>query len=77
MDTSEFDVSIPFVEANHTIDKTIDPIGDNLDNNWVPIMSSETIINSQTSLPTSDVVITDKEELPGSEPASPKTESKW
>ena len=69
--------SSEFVETNHTIDETIDPSNSNLDSNGVPIMGSETIVNSQASLPTSDVVITDEGKLPGSQPASPKTESKW
>ena len=76
MDTPAFHVNIPLVEENHTIDETIDLIGENLDNNGVPIMSTETVVNSQKSLPTSEVIITDEGELPGSEPASPKTESK-
>ena len=76
MNPSEFDISNN-VETNHTIDETIDPANNNLDKNGVPIMGSETIINSQASLPTSDVIITDEGELPGSQPASPKTESKW
>ena len=76
------------VETNHTIDETIDPSNNNLDSNGIPIVGSETVINSQASLPTSDIIITfslptsdvvttDEGKLPESQPASPKTESKW
>ena len=77
MNTSEFEIDTVTVEENHTIDESIAIVGDNLDNDGVPIMSTETTINSQESLSTSDAVITEEQGLPESEPVSPKTEGKF
>ena len=77
----DLDTSMPLVGENYTIDETVQLTGNNLDDQGIPIMSTETTITNQDFLPlvnnNQEETATEEADLHTSTPASPQTECKY